>query len=112
MKNLNSILIEGVIQSDPLLDLPADEDAIPSCTFSLGSEPEALSVPVVVHSRLAVYCSKNLYRGSNVRVVGHIAQDAEASATMGTFQLRIVAEHIEVKPSYSKVDSMETANAF
>jgi single-stranded DNA-binding protein len=112
MKNLNSILIEGVIQSDPLLDSPVDKDAIPSCSFSLGSEPEAPSVPVVVHSRLAVYCSKNLYRGSSVRVVGHIAQDAEASAASGTFQLYVVAEHIEVKPSYSKVDSEETANAF
>jgi len=113
MKNLNSILIEGIIQSDPLLESPAQEDGDPTCTFTLGSEPEAPSVPVVVYSRLAIYCSKNLYRGSGIRVVGHIAQDAPASAATGTFRLCVVAEHIEVKaPSYSKEDSEETANAF
>lgn len=113
MKNLNSILIEGIIQSDPLLESPTQEEAVPTCTFTLGSEPEAPSVPVVVHSRLAVYCSKNLYRGSGIRVVGRVAQDGAASAAAGTFRLCVIAEHIEVKaPSYSKVDSEEIANAF
>jgi single-stranded DNA-binding protein len=99
MRSLNSILLEGSLLGDPVLSLPIDDQAPARCTFSLASDPDPASVPVVVYGRLAAYCSKHLYKGSSVRVVGRIAQDVESTAATGTFCLCVVAEHIELKPS-------------
>jgi single-stranded DNA-binding protein len=88
-------------------------DVSAKCTFSLGSEPDAPSVPIIVYGRLATFCAKNLFQGSVNRVVGHIAQDVDATATTGTFRLHVVAEHVEIKPSSSrKLPTEETANVF
>jgi Single-stranded DNA-binding protein len=113
MRNLNSILLEGSVLGDPVLSLPSGDQAPARCTFSLGSDPDPASVPIVVYGRLAAYSHKNLFQGSCIRVVGRIAQDAEASAAAGSFCLCVVAEHIEIKPSSSRrLPAEETANAF
>jgi hypothetical protein len=102
MRSLNSILLEGSLLGDPVLSLPPEDQAPARCTFTIASDPDPASVPIVVYGRLAAYCSKHLYQGSSVRVVGHIAQDVEASAATGSFCLCVVAEHVEQKPSTSK----------
>ena len=88
------------------------EGALTTCTFSISSEPDAPSVPVIVHGRLALYCPQHLFQDSSVRIVGRIAQNAEATATTGTFRLCVIAEHIEIKPSSSRKLPTEAANAF
>lgn len=110
MRNLNSILLEGSLLDDPVLGNPSTPDAPPRCTFSLSSDPNPSSVPVLVFGRLAAFCAKHLFQGSVVRVVGRIAQDTQASSATGTFRLCIVAEHIEPKPSNSKPIPAEAAD--
>ena len=110
MRSLNSILLEGSLLGDPVLSLPTDEQAPARCTFSLASDPDPASVPVVVYGRLAAYCSKNLFQGSVIRVVGRIAQDVESTAATGSFRLCVVAEHIEPKPSTSNRVPVEAAD--
>jgi len=110
MRYLNSILLEGILPAAPVLDAPSTPDAPARCTFSLSSDPDPASVPVVVYGRLAVYCAKHLFQGSVVRVVGHIAQDPEATTSSGTFCLCVVAEHIETKPSTSQYIPVEATD--
>ncbi len=112
MRNLNSILLEGVLLEDPILALPPDGESPARCTFSLASDPDPASVPIVVYGRLAAYCSKYLFQGSSLRIVGRIAQDTEATAATGSFKLCVVAEHVEVKPTSSKASSPEVAHVF
>jgi len=110
MRNLNSILLEGSLLDDPVLVLPPDDQAPARCTFSLGSEPDAPSVPILVYGRFALRCSQILTKGTTVRVVGRIAKDLEATAATGSFRLCVVAEHIESKPSTSKPVPVEAAD--
>ena len=58
MRNLNSILLEGSLLDDPIFAAPSTADAPAKCTFTIGSEPDAPSVPVVVYGRLAAFCSQ------------------------------------------------------
>jgi hypothetical protein len=113
MRNLNSLLLEGVLLDTPVYSGATSADEPDWCTFTIGSEPEAPSVPVVTYGRLALRCSQILTTGSVIRVVGHIAQDAEATATTGTFRLCVVAEHIEIRPvPTSKLIPEEAASGY
>jgi len=113
MRNLNSILIEGVLLDTPILSRATSDNEPDRCIFSIGSEPEAASVPVVTYGRLALRCSQILTKGSVIRVVGRIAQDVDATAATGTFRLCVVAEHIEPRPAATpKLIPGEAANAF
>jgi hypothetical protein len=111
MRNLNSILLEGTLLDNPALTLPADDQSPARCTFTISSDPDPASVPIVVFGRLAIFCSQNLYRGSVIRVVGRISQDVEATAATGSFCLCVLADHIEPKPSTSKPVPVEAADA-
>lgn len=110
MRNLNSILIEGLVLASPPLASHTGPEGLLYCTFSLASGSDAPSIPVIAYSRLAARCTELLYEGSSVRVVGRIAQDVEATATTGSFRLHVIAEHIEVQPSRSKLVLVETAD--
>jgi hypothetical protein len=113
MRNLNSILIEGVLLDTPILSRATSDNEPDRCIFSIGSEPEAASVPVVTYGRLALRCSQILTKGSVVRAVGRLAQDVEATAVSGSFRLCILAEHIEPRPAATpKLIPGEAANAF
>ena len=113
MRNLNSLLLEGNLIDSPVLVPSSDVESPARCAFSLASDPDPASVPVVVYGRLAEYCLRHLSEGSAIRVVGRIAQDAEATAATGTFRLCVIAEHIEIKPSSSRrLPTEEAANVF
>jgi single-stranded DNA-binding protein len=97
MKNLNSILIEGELLDTPKLSTVSD--SLERCTFAIGSGDHAPSVPIVAYGRLALRANELLDKGSSIRVVGRLGQDLESSATMDTFRLWVIAEHLEVKPA-------------
>ena len=99
MKNLNSILLEGDLIAQPISS--TGPDGIAQCTFALTSGENAPSVPVITYHKLAIRCSELLDKGSSIRIVGRIAQDVEASAASGSFCLRVIAEHVEIKPQVS-----------
>jgi single-stranded DNA-binding protein len=99
MKNLNSILLEGDLIDQPISS--TGPDGVAQCTFSLTSGENAPSVPVITFHKLAIRCSGLLDKGSSIRIVGRIAQDLQASATSGFFCLRVIAEHVEIKPKVS-----------
>jgi single-stranded DNA-binding protein len=113
MRLLNSLLLEGVLLDTPVYSDAASVDEPDLCTFTIGSEPEAPLIPVVTYGRLALRCSQILTKGSAIRIVGHIAQDVEATATTGTFRLCVVAEHVELKPaSTPRLIPEEAANDY
>ena len=99
MKNLNSILLEGDLIDQPISS--TGPDGVAQCTFSLTSGENAPSVPVIAYHKLAMRCEQLLDKGSCIRIVGRIAQDLEASAASGSFCLRVIAEHVEIKPKVS-----------
>ena len=99
MKNLNSILLEGDLIDQPISS--TGPDGVAQCTFSLTSGDNAPSVPVITYHKLAIRCSELLDKGAAIRIVGRIAQDLEASAASGSFCLRVIAEHVEIKPKVS-----------
>lgn len=99
MKNLNSILLEGDLIDQPISS--TGPDGVAQCTFSLTSGDNAPSVPVIAYHKLAMRCTELLDKGAAIRIVGRIAQDLEASAATGSFCLRVVAEHVEIKPKVS-----------
>jgi single-stranded DNA-binding protein len=110
MRNLNSLLLEGVLLDVPVLSHATSSNEPDRCIFSIASEPEAASVPVVTYGRLALRYSQILTKGSVIRVVGHISQDVETTAANGSFRLCVVAEHIEPKPSTLKPVPVEAAD--
>jgi single-stranded DNA-binding protein len=99
MRNLNSILLECDLISSPVSS--TSSDGVVQCTFSITSGENAPSVPVITYGKLAIRCSELVDKGSAIRIVGRIAQDLEASAATGSFCLRVIAEHIEIRPKVS-----------
>jgi single-stranded DNA-binding protein len=99
MRNLNSILLEGDLIDQPISS--TGRDGVAQCTFSLTSGENAPSVPIIAFHKLATRCSGLLDKGSSIRIVGRIAQDLEASVATGSFCLRVIAEHVEIKPKVS-----------
>jgi single-stranded DNA-binding protein len=99
MKNLNSILLEGDLIDQPISS--TGPDGVAQCTFSLTSGENAPSVPVIAYGKLGIRCSELLDKGAAIRIVGRIAQDLEASAASDSFCLRVIAEHVEIKPKVS-----------
>jgi single-stranded DNA-binding protein len=99
MNNLNSILIEGYMATDPLLceaaiadprfhteaDIDSSKRKNMVCTFSLISEhfyqknacinKEETHIDIQILGELGERCSTLGRKGRNVRVVGHIRQD-------------------------------------
>ena len=92
-------MLEGDLIAQPLSS--TGPDGVAQCTFSLTSGENAPSVPVITYHKLAIRCSELLDKGSSIRIVGRIAQDLEASAASGSFCLRVIAEHVEIKPKVS-----------
>ncbi len=99
MNNLNSVLLEGFLVSDP--ELSYTEKGAAVCRFKLenyrtvkveGQDlvEEVFYFAVDTHLRLAEVCAEHLKKGRGVRVVGRLKQETE--------KVVIVAEHVEFKP--------------
>lgn len=98
MNNLNSILIEGCLISNPKLKKISNN--ISRCEFRISSyghyqtcidiQQETLNIDVVCYKRLADICGEYLDKGRCIRVVGRLFYNGES--------IKIKAEHIEFKP--------------
>jgi single-strand DNA-binding protein len=114
MNSLNSILIEGNLAQNPILQTTPEGTSL--CTFSIAFnryykrdselEQEVSYFDVEVWDRLAenVHCLGS--RGRGVRIVGRIRQYRWNGADRTDHsKVIIVAEHIEFRPSLDDRDS-------
>ncbi len=94
MNDLNSLLIEGTLVSDPTSQ--GYDDVVESCTFRIAShrrtspDTRATELSVRVYGKLGANCAEYLRKGRQVRIVGSIASDAES--------LVVIGEHVEFRP--------------
>ena len=113
MNSLNSILIEGNLTRDPVLNETPKGTTV--CTFGVASnrfykqneemQKEVSFFEVEVWARLAEACAENLKKGRGVRVVGRLKQDRWTDAEGKNHEkVRIVAEHVEFKPQFKGKD--------
>lgn len=108
MKNLNSILLEGALVSEPLFQ-PGPDTQVPRLRFLLDIDPTVPPVPVTISGKLAITCQARLHTGSAIRVVGRIGVD---DSTEAIASIVILPEHIEFKPQLRSLPIEETADAF
>ncbi len=115
MNNLNSIILEGNLTRDPLMDTTPKGTAV--CHFTVASnryyksegdrQEEVGFFDVEVWSRLAETCGEYLTKGRGVRVVGRLKQDRWANPEgEPRSRVRIVGEHVEfrARPKNDAVD--------
>ena len=106
MNNLNSIIMEGNLTRDPLLD--NTPSGTPVCYFTVASNryyksknerrEEVGYFDVEVWSRLAETCNEYLSKGRAVRVVGRLKQErwTNPEGEMRS-RIKIVGEHVEFR---------------
>lgn len=103
MNNLNSLIIEGIAGSEPVITVSEKGTSI--CTFMLVSkriskdgdniQEESVEIAVEVWAQLAELCSKrckSCKKGRGLRVVGRLKQN------IADGKIEVIAEHIEFKP--------------
>lgn len=118
LSNLNSILLEGRLVADPVSKTTARGSLVTS--FSVATEryfktndeiqSEASFFDVDTWSKLAETCRDRLKKGSGVRIVGRLKQDRWTDADgKHHSRVKIVAEHVEIKPEQGKARLPEMA---
>lgn len=119
MNNLNSVLLEGNLTRDPVLN--KTPKGTPVCTFGIavnryykqeGSTVDEVSFfEVETWTRLAQYCGAQLKKGTPIRIVGRLKQDRwEDDGGNHRSKVKIVGEHMELQEKKG-ADSKETAEA-
>lgn len=120
MNSLNSILVEGNLVRDPIIN--QTPKGTPVCNFSLASnrffrvdsetQKEVSFFDVEVWSKLAETCSEQLQKGRGVRVVGRLKQDRWTDGEgKNHSKVKIIGEHVEFKPDFSQKKTKEMAIA-
>jgi len=107
--NLNSVLIEGCLEKDPLYRVTPK--GTPVCTFAIISKryrrgedgPEVIEevscIGVEVWGKLAEHVRDGARKGRGVRVVGYVREDHWQSCSGERMsKVVIVAEHVELRP--------------
>jgi len=105
VNSLNSILVEGKLIADPVMEDGVCDFRIESVrTYMFGEErkTEESIFPITTRSRLAEVCGEYLKTGRGVRVVGRLRMVPEGNA-------EIVAEHVEFQPVRKSVPVAATA---
>ncbi|MCK5736432.1 MAG: single-stranded DNA-binding protein [Spirochaetaceae bacterium] len=117
MNNLNSIILEGNLTRDPLMDATPKGTAV--CHFTVASnryyksegerQEEVGFFDVEVWSRLAETCNEYLTKGRGVRVVGRLKQERWSNPE-GELRsrVRIVGEHVEFRARPKNENGDET----
>jgi single-strand DNA-binding protein len=111
MNSLNSILVEGNLTRDP--ELRHTPKGTPVCAFAVASnrfyryeeelQKEVSFFDVEAWAGLAERCGKELDKGRGVRVAGRLKQDRWIDQEgKNRSKVKIVAEHVEFKPVFSK----------
>lgn len=93
MKDLNSVLIEGVLNKEPVFTGATIETS--TCVFPISvttgrANTHLIRVKIHTYGRLAKTCNETLHKGRGVRVVGLLAEEKGKHF--------LIAEHIEFKP--------------
>ena len=102
MNNLNSLIIEGIAESDPVITFSAK--GTPICSFTLISKrvfkddgvlqkEDAVEVTIETWARLAEICRERLTKRCSVRSVGRLKQNAADG------NIKVIAEYVEFKPT-------------
>ena len=99
MNNLNSLIIEGIAGSEPVITVSEKGTSI--CTFMLVSkriskdgdniQEESVEIAVEVWAQLAELCSKRCKKGRGLRVVGRLKQNSTGDKVV------VMADHVEFK---------------
>lgn len=118
VNNLNSILLEGVVQGAPVSDQTAQ--GLARCRFTVASErfykqgtdleKEVSLFDVEAVSRLAQSCAENLRDGRGVRIVGRLRTSEDIAVGPTGLEYRpvvIVAEHVEFKPAIDRTSGAD-----
>ncbi|MDF1569415.1 MAG: single-stranded DNA-binding protein [Spirochaetaceae bacterium] len=118
MNNLNSIILEGNLTRDPVIDTTPKGTSV--CHFTVASnrfyksdgerQEEVGFFDVEVWSRLAETCGEYLEKGRGVRVVGRLKQDRWTNPEgEPRSRIRIVGEHVEfrTRPKTNILDKVE-----
>jgi single-stranded DNA-binding protein len=101
MTMLNSILLEGIVSSDPVSTLRKD---IYRCSFNIKTEyinksnlsqNKSYTFPIECYGELAEMCSDYFKVGTTIRIVGRLSRDRND-------MLIVLGEHIEIKQKIMK----------
>jgi single-strand DNA-binding protein len=122
MNPLNSILIEGNVVRDAVLDETAKGTKF--CKFSIAAnrcyksetgtfETEVSFFEVETWGRMAELCSENCRKGRGVRVVGRLKQGRWTDNSGNKMsKIGIVAEHVEFRPMFKNDKTSKTGKEF
>ncbi|MDC7126329.1 MAG: single-stranded DNA-binding protein [Spirochaetales bacterium] len=111
MNSVNSLIIEGNLVRDPVLTETPKGTKV--CNFTVASnhyykhddeyQQEVTFLDVEAWTKLADYSGNNFTKGKGVRVVGRLKQDRWEDGDGKTHsRLKLVAEYIEKRPTFSK----------
>ena len=116
MNNLNSVMLEGNLVTDPTFSIT--EKGTELCTFTIAcnhyyrdKETEEIKTvvdyfPVTTWSNLAINCSEYLHKGRGVRLTGKLKQDRWIDTEgKNMSRLKVVASTVDFKPYFSSPKS-------
>jgi single-strand DNA-binding protein len=111
MNSLNSIIVEGNLTRDPMVNVTPKGTKV--CNFAVatnrfyrkddGKEKEVSYFDVEAWQKEAERCEKVLEKGRGVRVVGRLKQDRWVDTEgRNRSKIKIVADHVEFRPKFRK----------
>lgn len=120
MTDLNSVLVEGNLTRDPVLNTTSGGRSV--CSFAVAthrkrsreeqSDSDTSFFDVEVWARQAETCAEFLRKGRGVRVVGRLKQDRwKDPEGRPRSKVKIVAEHVEFRPMRRKPEEGEDVEA-
>lgn len=116
MNSLNSIIIEGNLTRDPMVNITPKGTKV--CNFAVatnrfyrkddGKEKEVSYFDVEAWQKEAERCEQVLEKGRGVRVVGRLKQDRWVDTEgRNRSKIKIVADHVEFRPKFRKESDEE-----
>ena len=100
MNNLNSLLIEGIVGSNPVIT--TSKKGTPICIFTLISkctfqemdtpQEDTIEMTVEAWAQVAEICDKYCMKGDSVKIIGRLKQNATDS------KATVIAHSIEFRP--------------
>jgi single-strand DNA-binding protein len=108
MNNLNSVLLEGELEHDPVFVIK--NNGVPACSLRVASsrffkgrngiEKEVSHFNVEVEGKMAEQCKQLGHKGRGIRTVGRLKQFCWQTPEGQTVErIALIAEHIEFRPS-------------
>ncbi|MBI9108012.1 MAG: single-stranded DNA-binding protein [Spirochaetales bacterium] len=116
MNSINSVIVEGNLVRDPVISETPKGTKV--CNFTIASnrfykqddeyQKEVSFLDVEAWAKLATICDSGLLKGKGARVVGRLKQDRwDDKEGNPRSRIKVVAEHVDFKPIFSKDASAE-----